>query len=325
LSDWLERGWDDPLAELTVRPSRNETNAQGDTVVVAFEASPHRVARLAEWKPKRTQWADNERPARQAMEVFEELYELRGRIDREGEAVELMIGDGILDWPRPDGKIHHPVLLQHVELQFDADGPSFAIVETERGPELYTALLNSLQDLDTRALGRWQAAMNHENYHPLGGALTSGFLRNIVVQLSARGEFADEGSIRGESDQPRIGRDPVLFLRQRVQGFATAIDAVLEDLENGKDLPAPLVRIVGIETDGGAAKDGAAESTTTSPNLVKVERPMLSRPPAPPDGLPGSASLRTGSRSGSFGSSRERPASWFRDRQEPASHTRSQT
>src|SRR5207245_784290 len=47
LSDWLERGWDDPLAELKVRPSRNENDAQGDTVVVVFEASPHRVAMLA--------------------------------------------------------------------------------------------------------------------------------------------------------------------------------------------------------------------------------------------------------------------------------------
>src|SRR5213596_1712296 len=65
-----------------------------------------------------------------------------------------------------------------------------------------TPLLNSLQDLDTKALGRWQAAMNHENYHPLGGAVTSGFLRNVVVQLSAHGEFADEAPIRGESDRP---------------------------------------------------------------------------------------------------------------------------
>lgn len=227
LSEWLERGWDDPLlAELRVRPSRNETNAQGVTVVVTFEDSPERVALLEGWKPKRAQWAENERPARQAMGIFEELYELRGRIDREGEAVELMIGDGVLDWPRLDGKIHHPLLLQRVELQFDPDGPCFTIVETERGPELYTALLHSLPDLDAKALGRWQTAMNHENYHPLGDAVTSAFLRNIAVQLSAHGEFVDTGSIRGEADQPRIGRDPVLFLRQRIQGFATAIEAV---------------------------------------------------------------------------------------------------
>jgi hypothetical protein len=64
LPDWLERGWDDPLSELRVRPSRNETNARGDTVVVAFDESPKRVALLDEWKAARTQWASNERPAR---------------------------------------------------------------------------------------------------------------------------------------------------------------------------------------------------------------------------------------------------------------------
>jgi hypothetical protein len=210
------------------------------------------------------------------MEVFEQLYELRGRIDREGEAVELMLGDGLLDWPRPEGKIHHPILLQRIDLQFDPAGPSFTIIETERGPELYTALLHSLPELDARALARWQAAMDHENYHPLGGALTSGFLRNIVVQLSAQGGFVDDGPIRGEADRPRIGRDPVLFLRQRVQGFATAIEAVLDDLEEREDLPNPLVRIVGIDTEA-SATDDTPEPTESAIYENEVEEILLSK------------------------------------------------
>src|SRR5262249_16618360 len=153
--DWLEHGWDDPMADLRMHASRNETNADGDSTIVAFDDADERVAALEEWASKRTRWAENERPARQAMEGFEELYELRGRIDREGEALELMLGDGMLDWPRPDGRIHHPILLQHVELLFDPAGPSFTVVETERGPELYTALLHALPDLDPRAVARW--------------------------------------------------------------------------------------------------------------------------------------------------------------------------
>jgi very-short-patch-repair endonuclease len=281
LLDWLERGWDDPLAELRVRPSRNEMNAQGDAVVAAFENSAQRVALLDGWKPRRTQWAENERPARQAMGVFEELYELRGRIDREGEAVELMIGDGVLDWPRADGKIHHPILLQRVELQFEPDGPSFSIVETERGPELYTALLQSLPDLDTKALGHWQTAMNHENYHPLGDAVTSAFLRNIVVQLGAQGEFVDGAPIRGELDRPRVGRAPVVFLRQRVQGFAMAIEAVLEDLQNRDDLPSPLLRIVGIGPDPDLTEDSPTEVGASAVYDNEVEEILLSKPANP--------------------------------------------
>lgn len=277
LADWLERGWDDPLAELRVRPSRNETNTQGDTVVVSFEDSPERAAALEEWGPKRAQWAENESPARQAMEIFEQLYELRGRIAREGEAVELMIGDGVLDWPRPDGRIYHPILLQRVELQFDTDGPSFTIIETERGPELYTAMLHFLPDLDSKAIARWQAAMTHENYHPLGGVTTSAFLRNIVVQLSAHGEFVEEGPIRGGPDRPRIGRAPVLFLRQRVQGFSTAIEAALEDLQGRRDLPSPLLHIVGIETDTPTTEESATDSATSATYHDEVEEILLSK------------------------------------------------
>jgi len=309
LAEWLERGWDDALIELKVRPSRNETNARGDTVTVGFEGAPERVAALESWRPKRTQWAENERPARQAMEVFEELYELRGTIDREGEAVELMIGDGLLDWPRPDGKIHHPILLQRVELQFDPHGPSFTILETERGPELYTSLLHSLADLDGKAMARWQAAMSQENYHPLGDAVTSAFLRHIVVQLSAHGEFVDEGPIRGEPDRPRIGRAPVLFLRQRIQGFATAIEAVLDDLEDREDLPSSLVRIVGIETDSATEGSTGTESATTTTYRTRSRTSY-------------SANLRIPNRSGSSSNWTDRRGFWFKGHRAPESRTR---
>jgi len=278
LTGWLERDWDDPLAELRVRQSRNETDAQGKTSLVAFEDAPERVAALEQWGAARATWATNERPAREAMEVFEELYELRGRIDREGESVELVIGDGVLDWPRPDGQIHHPILLQPVSLQFHPEGPSFTIVETERGPELYAALLLALPDLDTQAIARWQAALAQQNYHPLA-AVTSGFLRNIVVQLGVRGEFVEKGPVRGEGDVPRIGRAPVLFLRQRTQGFARAIDAILEDLKEREELPNPLVHIVGIETEGGG--EGPAEASTQASYQDEVEEVLLSKPANP--------------------------------------------
>jgi len=275
LGGWLERDWDDPLVELRVRSSQNQTDAQGDTIFVSFEDSPERVAAFQAWGAARAQWAENERPAREAMEVFEELYELRGRIDREGEAVELMVGDGLLDWPRPDGRIHHPVLLQPVSLQFHPEGPSFTIVETERGPELYTALLLALPDLDSQAIARWQAALAQQNYHPLA-AVASGFLRNIVVQLSVRGEFVEKGPVRGEPDVPRIGRFPVLFLRQRTQGFARAIEAILEDLKVREDLPNPLVHIVGIETKGG--EESSAEPSTPASYQDELEEVLLSKP-----------------------------------------------
>jgi hypothetical protein len=89
--------------------------------------------------------------------------------------------------------------------------------------------------------------MEQEGYSPLGDGLTSGFLERLVVQLSPRGEFIESGAPEGESENPRVGRQPVLFLRARTLGFAAAIEAVLEDLRSREDLPWSLLNIVGLE------------------------------------------------------------------------------
>lgn len=84
--------------------------------------------------------------------------------------------------------------------------------------------------------------------------------------------------IRGEGDRPCIGRSPVLFLRQRVQGFASAIDAILEDLETRAEPPRPLIGIVGIEADSGTTDDGLGEPAETSAYQDEDAEVLLSKP-----------------------------------------------
>jgi hypothetical protein len=77
------------------------------------------------------------------LRIFESLYALYGRIDREAERVELVLGDGILSWRRADGGIYHPILLQRLQLQFDASVPEFTLSEADQPVELYSALFQS--------------------------------------------------------------------------------------------------------------------------------------------------------------------------------------
>src|SRR2546426_5843104 len=248
IAEWLEHGWEDPASEAHVRASRNEVDGRGETRIVRFEEDPQRPRAFERWKARRDEWARNERPAREAMKIFEQLYELHGRIEREAERVELVLGDGILSWRRQEGGVYHPVLLQRVQLEFDPSVPEFTVVETEHEVELYSALFRSMQDVDGQTMARCHEELDQGDYHPLGGDATSGFLRRFVVSLSPRGEFIGQSAPRGETDDPRIGRDPVLFLRSRTLGFATAVERALEDLQDRQDLPRSLLNIVGIET-----------------------------------------------------------------------------
>jgi very-short-patch-repair endonuclease len=251
IAAWLEEGWEDPFHSVAVDLTQERFGGPTEPAGVKFSDDSTRVASLERWKLLRDEWLKTEKPARAAMKLFEALYSLYGRIDREGERVELVVGDGILSWQRAEGSIYHPILLQRLQLQFDASVPEFTLSEADHPVELYSALFQSMNDVDGRAIGRCREELEEGGFHPLLNGPTSAFLKGLVVQLSPRGEFLEgrPSSPQGpESNDPCVGRDPVLFLRARTLGFAAAIEGILVDLRTREDLPWSLLNIVGEES-----------------------------------------------------------------------------
>ncbi|WP_207635742.1 AAA domain-containing protein [Syntrophothermus lipocalidus] len=195
------------------------------------------------------------------MRVFEDLYELYGQLSREGGRFELVVGDGILSWTYEHGSIYHPLILIPVQLEFDADVPEFRIIDIGATPELYTAALRDT-NVDPQQLGRIRQELESGGFHPLGSGDASGFLRRLVQALSPHGQFVESGLPPKKTEQPVIGRYPVLFLRQRNQGFANAIDVILKNLPEREDIPPFLSRIVGVEPpdSDNASNDTAVET-----------------------------------------------------------------
>ncbi|MHB9130574.1 MAG: AAA domain-containing protein [Armatimonadota bacterium] len=249
IEEWLQRGWEDIHGNVEVFPSLNRLDEEGKTVTVHFNEYPDLQTMLEQWQSTREEWVEAEAPAREAMRIFEQLFELRARVEREAERIELVIGDGILNWRIPEGGIHHPILLQRLQLDFDPDIPEFTISETEHPVELYTSLFAATTSVDANAIRKCREELDAGDYHPLGGESTDEFLKRFAQTLSVHGEFCGDGEpTGGEKDFPRIGRSAVLFLRNRTLGFSSAIEGILEDIQTRDLLPPSLVNIVGIET-----------------------------------------------------------------------------
>ncbi len=280
-ASWLEAGWDDPAEEILVQQFRTESDPSGNSRVVNFDENKARSAALQRWKHLRDEWAKSEKPARAAMKIFETLYALYGRIDREGERVELVLGDGILSWRRAEGDIYHPILLQRLQLHFNAAVPEFTISEADHPVELYSALFQSMADVDGRAIGRCREELEQEGFHPLINGSTSGFLKRMVIQLSPRGEFIEERAPAAEQNDPCIGRDPLLFLRSRTLGFAAAIEGILADLRTREDLPWSLLNIVGEESPILTANE--TETAGNGNSHAEAEEEVLLSKPANPE------------------------------------------
>src|SRR6202030_1242708 len=273
ISRWLEDGWDDPSNAVAVDLTLEESENSRGPRIEKFADDLARTAVLERWKLLRDQWVKTESPARAAMKIFEALYTLYGRIDREAERVELILGDGILSWRRPEGAPSLPILLQRLRLQFDAAVPEFTLSEADHPVELYSALFQSMSDVDGRVIGRCREELDEGGFHPLINGSTSGFLKRLVVQLSPRGEFLEDQAPNKEASDPCIGRDPVLFLRARNLGFAAAIEGILADLRTREDLPWSLLNIVGEESP-------ISEVTT---NTIHADGEVLLSKPANPE------------------------------------------
>lgn len=246
LEGYVLDGWKEPGGSASVREARPVPDGN-DIRIEQFAENPARVVALTEWRDKWRGWAESEKPVRAAMLVFERLYELHGRITRESEQVELMLGDGRLRWQLPTGSLDHPVLLQRVDLEFDATVPEFRVFDADRGPELYTSILMMEgSSLDPAQLTRLRSELERGGYHPLGANGTSGYLRNLVQLLGPRGSFSETIAASSVGPDPMVVRDPALFLRKRGAGFAAAFDRVLASLEATGAVPPALGQVVGV-------------------------------------------------------------------------------
>src|SRR5208283_3924432 len=216
-------------------------------------------------------WVTNERPTRHAMTFFQTVYEWYGILEREGEKIELMVGDGLLCCRDAAGNFRHPVLLQKLELEFypEKKQPQFVFRKREKPPELYMEFLRALPEVNNQQIGRCADELKKAEFAPLGGEDTDGFLRRLIQglfpscgTLVENDEQQPDAGTESSStanlplfSQPRVGvepdistiqRQPVIFMRQRRTGPAGVFDAILSDIASRVEFSPALLQILGL-------------------------------------------------------------------------------
>jgi len=268
LAEWLKPGWRELPGAVEIQPTRNVAGRDGRTVIARFDADSRHPSLLRSWKQEREQWVTNERPARQSLTFFQTVYEWYGVQEREGERIELLVGDGLLHcFPEIGEKFCHPVLFQKLELEFypEKRQPQFVFRKREQQPELYMEFLRVLPGVNAQQLARCADELKKTEFGPMGGEDTDGFLRRLIQGLfpsSGRVTEEEQSETFSRSDlfnQPRatpdqntpvIQRQPVIFMRQRRTGPGNIFDLVLEDIANREIFPPSLLQILGLEACG---------------------------------------------------------------------------
>lgn len=287
LKGWLKNGWQDAYEQLEVHKEMQQINPlYGESIEepcqlqIQFDASSERVKAFKEWKTKRDQWAVEEIDNLRVDEWFNAFYQLYADMKKEGEAKELVWGDGILV-DQSTQKIIHPILIQPVQLEFDATVPEFKLVVADKGPELYKGLLNVPQNENTELLLDVYKEFDTQEKTPFNTSETNSFLQRVCLAISAQGKFQSKYSdLAKDVKFPQIYRRPILFLRKRNLGFNAAIERILEELNIGSEIPHFLNEIVGVHTQSNKNENLLKESTPSqfvNPNGLDKEI-LLTKP-----------------------------------------------
>ncbi|MFX0558843.1 AAA domain-containing protein [Tepidibacillus infernus] len=244
IKEWLDSGWEKPENMVSFQTEKELMDEEGEPILIQFDEDDERVRLSEQWMKKRTEWAKLEIPARTAMRIYERLYDLYARIEREYEQVELLVGDGVLTWRTYN--IFHPVLLRKVQLDFDPNIPEFTIRETEQTSEFYTSLFREIDEVHPQAVRRILDDLENGHWEPLDDLETTEFFKRLVSLISSNGKYVEDDKNLMDRTIPYIKRDPVFFLRRRSLGFTRTLEAILEDLPQREEVPEAVSRIVGI-------------------------------------------------------------------------------
>lgn len=271
LIEWITSDWPRLEADIKTLPSKNEENEQGQTLTIAFGDDQGRVDALARWREKRDAWVTAERPNAEARQLFEEVRSLWTLLQREGDRVELMLGDGMLRVTEPS--IQHPVLLQRVSLEFDPNGPELQFFTGTEKAELNRQLLRLVPKTSLFMLNRLNAEADEECIEPLGGESTDGFLKRVIQGLLSDGEFIKKEEQDQYPQQTVIWREAVIFCRDKSVGLNTSLEYALEAIDDEeKILPVGLQRIVGIDPDASQESETTdGEDRTPPPESSDVD------------------------------------------------------
>ena len=278
LDGWLKPGWEAVEVKVDVLRTRNFRDETRGTVTVGFSDDGARVVALNNWEATRTKWVEAERPAVSARLLFEKVYALWTKMQREGDRLELVVADGMLCVK--EHLIKHPVLLQRISLDFDPSRPEFRFFAGTENVELQRALLRLVPTIEGRMIAHFDQKLEVEPMEPLGGVGTEGFFRRLVQGLFNDGEFV-EGEVPRTTNRPCLWREPVIFVRPRTAGLSTTLDYIIENLEDeATEVPEGLGRIVGVEVDVSGAgsmvlDEGENRPTTASARETDI---LFSKP-----------------------------------------------
>ena len=243
--DWLLPGWTEFIKPASVEDKKLVKHATEDSEAEyeSFEADETRVRDYRKWYEERKIWVEKQLKIKNTRDLFLELYQCHTDLERESETLEMIVACGRLIDKNSLG-IDHPVLTKRVKTIYDAKSDTISIVDTDVSPELYSGVLQTLQDVQTDCIKSLSQELAEKELHPLDRHDTPDYLKVLIRRLSKDGVYVESDNSLDKDGRLFIYYQPMFIVRKRTDGALKALEAIIDDIEEVESLPLPLTEIV---------------------------------------------------------------------------------
>lgn len=314
---YLVTGVNDPAREPAFGPDfgeivAGETAGEPDDLAIQAARRDARAERLktllreyvdGPWR----EWAPRAELALRARALYDELFDLRLRLQRDSAFIELVWGHAILSWTVRQARVVHPLVTTQVQLTFDAETGTITVEPDAFGQHQMD--IDFLQGLKLSGFDLLIDIRDGFRAAPVGpfDAEARGLCERLLGPLGQDGQVVDALTPPPPGTTPRITATWVLMVRRRSTMYRRFFGGLREALDTGQaDVPAPLVAVVAdepgkLDLDRSPGDDGgwhrAAERLLmplpTNPEQEDVARRLATHRGVTVQGPPGTGKTHT--------------------------------
>ena len=247
--DWLKADWYKPTEDVAVYDVLPEAYKQESEQTVdseeRFEDNQNRVQAFKIWKTQRKKWVERNKIALKTKMVFDGLYEVYYDLKRDSETKELVVANGIC-CNKGEPSVKYPLITRRVKISYDPESDIIRLEDLDVLSELYTPVVQTLEDVNAEIIKQFKADLSQHDYHPLDRIDTPVFLKALTRSLASDSVFYEEEPTKSWTAKGRIlvYLSPCLIYRKRLDGTVKTIEKIIEDISEKNTVPAPIQDIV---------------------------------------------------------------------------------
>jgi len=252
LHPWLDGPIHDPERVPALREHRSVQDADGGTETLALvdqpEVQPEVAAAFPAWLARWRAWAQDDREARPARALYEQLFSTYVTHSARPEELELVVAVGCLSWaPDPAAPVQRHLFTAPAAIEFDEATARLTVrpVETAGGLTLELDMLDPSKVADHSKMGEVRRAAGAAEFHVLQRDDVGQLARRIVHVLDARGRYLDDDVATPPADDATASFAPALILRKRSrQGIVQLLQTIASQLAEAGAAPEGLLPLV---------------------------------------------------------------------------------